>query len=150
MLQAVVVNRVPQNHPPVTTSLPQDQDHPDLAAADKPSAPTGIVDLTEPSAFSSTTARNGSQTAATPSTVAAAAAHTRAAAQVAGGQYNPSLGVQRFSSLEVVVGRGAHSVAGVPRLKPCVVSFLTGKGFRPEAVEGGRGTGAVVVSLAER
>ncbi|CAM9473801.1 unnamed protein product, partial [Hapterophycus canaliculatus] len=38
--------------------------------------------------------------------------------------------------LEVVVGRGAHSIAGVPRLRPCVASYLTSKGFRAEPIEG--------------
>lgn len=53
----------------------------------------------------------------------------------------------RFTSLEVVVGRGAHSVAGVPRLRPCVVGYLAGKRLRAEAVEGDRGKGVVVVRL---
>ena len=53
----------------------------------------------------------------------------------------------RFTSLEVVVGRGAHSVAGVPRLRPCVAGYLAGKRLRAEAIEGDRGKGVVVVRL---
>lgn len=56
-------------------------------------------------------------------------------------------GVERFRSLEVVVGRGAHSIAGVPRLRPCVAGYLAGKGFRADAVELHKGQGAIVVGL---
>lgn len=54
---------------------------------------------------------------------------------------------ERFTSLEVVVGRGAHSVAGVPRLRPCVAGYLASKRLQAEAVEGDRGKGVVVVRL---
>lgn len=58
-----------------------------------------------------------------------------------------NLYAERFTSLEVVVGRGAHSVAGVPRLRPCVAGYLAGKHLRAETVEGDRGKGVVVVRL---
>lgn len=65
-----------------------------------------------------------------------------------GGQDGRNLYAEsRFTSLEVVVGRGAHSVAGVPRLRPCVAGYLAGKKLRAEAVEGDRGKGVVVVRL---
>lgn len=55
----------------------------------------------------------------------------------------------RFTSLEVVVGRGNHSVAGVPRLRPCVAGYLAGKRLPAETVEGERGKGVVVVRLGD-
>lgn len=54
---------------------------------------------------------------------------------------------ERFSSLEVVVGRGTHSVAGVARLRPCVAAHLARKRLPAQAVEGDRGEGVVVVGL---
>ncbi|CAM9260119.1 unnamed protein product [Ectocarpus sp. 12 AP-2014] len=68
-------------------------------------------------------------------------------AQQGEGLHDRVIRVQKFASLEVVVGRGAHSVAGVPRLRPCVMGYLAGKGFRAEAVEGDKGKGVVVVGL---
>lgn len=55
---------------------------------------------------------------------------------------------EAFLSLEVVVGRGAHSTRGVARLKPAVASYLAGKGFQAEAVGREQGEGVVVVSLS--
>lgn len=78
----------------------------------------------------------------------AGASHTPPAAQRGEGlQHDRAIQVQKFASLEVVVGRGAHSVAGVPRLRPCVTGYLAGKGFRVEEVEGDKGKGVVVVRL---
>ncbi|CAB1110131.1 unnamed protein product [Ectocarpus sp. CCAP 1310/34] len=93
-----------------------------------------------------------------PDVVAAAAGQTEpsysgasytppVAQQGEGLQHDRVIRVQKFASLEVVVGRGAHSVAGVPRLRPCVMGYLAGKGFRAEGVEGDRGKGVVVVGL---
>ncbi|CAM9785592.1 unnamed protein product [Ectocarpus sp. 4 AP-2014] len=75
------------------------------------------------------------------------ASYTPPAAQQGEGLQHDRVICESFASLEVVVGRGAHSVAGVPRLRPCVMGYLAGKGFRAEAVEGGKGRGAVVVGL---
>lgn len=80
-------------------------------------------------------------------TVAAAHAHqigppAEEAAGVGRPLYN-----ERFSSLEVVVGRGTHSVAGVARLKPCVAAHLARKRLPAQAVQGDRGEGVVVVGL---
>ncbi|CBJ25871.1 conserved unknown protein [Ectocarpus siliculosus] len=93
-----------------------------------------------------------------PGVVAAPGGHTEpsssgasytppAAQQGEGLQHDRVMSVLKFASLEVVVGRGAHSVAGVPRLRPCVMGYLAGKGFRAEAVEGDKGKGVVVVGL---
>lgn len=133
VLQAVAEKKVGRNRPPAPASLTHGRDHPGAAAAGRPCVPASPADLAEPFA-----------------SPPAAAAQRKAAFQEAGGRNSHSLGVQSFSSLEVVVGRGAHSVAGVPRLRPCVVGFLAGKGFRPGAVDGSRGQGVVVVGLGER
>ncbi|CAM9517294.1 unnamed protein product [Ectocarpus fasciculatus] len=113
------------NQPRAPKPSLQLQDHPDVVAA-----AAGHVGP-------------GGQTAA-PS---ASASHTPPAAQGEGLQHDRVIHVQKFASLEVVVGRGAHSVAGVPRLRPCVAGYLAGKGFRAEAVEGDKGKGVVVVRL---
>ncbi|CAN0303870.1 unnamed protein product, partial [Ectocarpus sp. 8 AP-2014] len=89
-----------------------------------------------------------------PGVVAAPGGHTEPSSS--GASYTPPAAQQgeglqhdrvKFASLEVVVGRGAHSVAGVPRLRPCVMGYLAGKRFRAEAVEGDKGKGVVVVRL---
>lgn len=54
---------------------------------------------------------------------------------------------ESFLSLSVVVGRGAHSRQGVARLKPAVVGYLSGRGFKSEPGRGLKGEGVVVVSL---
>lgn len=56
---------------------------------------------------------------------------------------------EAFSSLEVVVGRGAHSRHGVARLRPAVTRYLVGKGFPVETAGGEKREGVVVVSLRE-
>ncbi|CAN0104841.1 unnamed protein product [Laminaria digitata] len=56
--------------------------------------------------------------------------------------------MEAFTALEVVVGRGAHSKQGVARLRPAVARHLAGRGFRAEALGGGKGEGVVVVSLS--
>lgn len=84
---------------------------------------------------------------------AAAAGHTRPALRSAefghNGDSRPPVYNERFSSLEVVVGRGTHSVAGVARLRPCVAAHLARKRLPARAVEGDRGEGVVVVGLEE-
>lgn len=112
--------RVLVNRPRAPKPSQQLEEHPDVVAA-----PGG---QTEPSS--------------------SGASYTPPAAQQGEGlQHDRVIRVQKFASLEVVVGRGAHSVAGVPRLRPCVMGYLAGKGFRAEAVEGEKGKGVVVVGL---
>lgn len=85
---------------------------------------------------------------ATPAAATATARAAAAAGQGVQGLHNcQNVYAERFTSLEVVVGRGAHSVAGVPRLRPCVAGYLASKRLRAEAVEGDRGKGVVVVRL---
>lgn len=56
-------------------------------------------------------------------------------------------GMEAFSSLEIVVGRGAHSNHGVARLRPLITAYLTRKGFRTRPVPGEKGEGVIVVDL---
>lgn len=55
--------------------------------------------------------------------------------------------MEAFSSLEIVVGRGAHSSHGVARLRPLVMAYLTRKGFQTRRVPGEKGEGVIVVDL---
>lgn len=57
---------------------------------------------------------------------------------------------ETFSSLEVVVGRGAHSSHGVARLRPVVGRYLARKGFPTRAVSGEKGEGVIVVELGDK
>lgn len=54
---------------------------------------------------------------------------------------------EAFTSFEVVVGRGAHSIQGVSRLKPVVARYLAGRRFQVAATGGEKGEGVVLVSL---
>ncbi|CAM9708945.1 unnamed protein product [Scytosiphon promiscuus] len=100
--------------------------------------------LDYPESFAAATATALGNTS--PASAAGEAVH--GAGYLEGGQNgNCVFGAGTFTSLEVVVGRGAHSVAGVPRLRPCVVSYLASKGFRADAVELHKGQGAIVVGL---
>lgn len=57
------------------------------------------------------------------------------------------LSSERFWSLEVVVGRGAHSTRGVPKLRPLVARYLASKGFQMDVIAREKGDGVVVVRL---
>lgn len=143
--QAVTHGRILRHRPPRAATSSQEQREAPfgvVAGADQRSA--AALDYPESFAAATCTATAFGDT--TPPSAMREVVHGAGHAE---GDQNGScvIGVGTFWSLELVVGRGAHSVAGVPRLRPCVVGYLAGKGFRAEAVELHKGQGAIVVGL---